>query len=162
MEEIEAMKRAFAILGKDLDRAEDVEWNPPVLKFAIERHGGVVLGGKTATVQRYEYNAETGELEQTNEFNEGKRLLEERSPSFTEDMARDLAEKIIGALRTGESHEGIKTLKNGTRKITFQSLFKRDYKQTRLARLKRLKAALDEIMPNWRDNRWPSQNHESS
>jgi hypothetical protein len=36
---------------KLLGRIEDVAWNPPLLTFTIERHGGTVMGSTRATLQ---------------------------------------------------------------------------------------------------------------
>ena len=36
--------------------AEDLSWNPPVLSFAIERHGAIVLGSKRADIHKWTIN----------------------------------------------------------------------------------------------------------
>jgi hypothetical protein len=38
---------------KLLGRMERVEWNPPILSFNIERHGGTVLGSSRAELQQW-------------------------------------------------------------------------------------------------------------
>jgi hypothetical protein len=40
-------------------RMEDVVWNPPLLAFAIERHGAVVNGSVYAEVQHWSVNVDT-------------------------------------------------------------------------------------------------------
>ena len=35
------------------DRMEDISWDPPLLSFTIERHGGTVLGSTRAELQRW-------------------------------------------------------------------------------------------------------------
>ena len=39
-----------------LDRLEDLSWNPPVLSFTIERHGGTVLGSTRAELHEWTVN----------------------------------------------------------------------------------------------------------
>lgn len=46
--------------GRGNLRAEDTRWDPPVLKFQIERHGGLVLGSTRGEIQRWEINVSEG------------------------------------------------------------------------------------------------------
>ena len=41
-------------------RMEEVRWNPPVLTFVIERHGGTVLGSSRGELQYWEVDTERG------------------------------------------------------------------------------------------------------
>ena len=41
---------------KLIGRMEAVEWNPPLLTFVIERHGGTVMGSTRAELQHWEVN----------------------------------------------------------------------------------------------------------
>src|SRR5258705_4980446 len=43
------------------NRMESAVWNPPVLKFNIERHGSTVNGSVFAGVQHWSVNVATGE-----------------------------------------------------------------------------------------------------
>jgi len=43
---------------KLLGRMEDVAWNPPLLTFIIERHGGTVMGSTRATLQEWTVDVE--------------------------------------------------------------------------------------------------------
>ena len=45
--------------GYKLDRMEDVSWDPPVLSFTIERHGGTVLGSTRGELQCWSVDVET-------------------------------------------------------------------------------------------------------
>src|SRR5438876_3187016 len=38
---------------KVLDRLEEIEWEPPLLSFKIERHGGTCLGSSRAEMQSW-------------------------------------------------------------------------------------------------------------
>jgi hypothetical protein len=42
---------------------EDLEWNPPMLSFIIERHGAMVLGSTRAENQRWEIDMNKMEAE---------------------------------------------------------------------------------------------------
>ncbi len=42
-----------------LDRMEQIRWNPPLLSFDIERHGGTVKGSVYAEIQTWNINVET-------------------------------------------------------------------------------------------------------
>jgi hypothetical protein len=42
-----------------LKRAEDFQWDPPVLSFTMERHGATMLGSTRAELQRWELNLKT-------------------------------------------------------------------------------------------------------
>jgi len=44
-------------------RAEDLCWDPPILKFSIERHGGLVLGSTRAELQTWAIDVTTGRAE---------------------------------------------------------------------------------------------------
>jgi hypothetical protein len=41
-------------------RSENLIWQPPFLRFTIERHGGTVLGSTRAALHRWEVNVESG------------------------------------------------------------------------------------------------------
>ena len=42
------------------DRMEDVNWNPPLLAFQIEQHGGTVQGSSRAELQQWTIDVVTG------------------------------------------------------------------------------------------------------
>jgi hypothetical protein len=43
-----------------LNRLEDLSWNPPLLSFTIERHGGTVLGSTRAELHKWTVNVTLG------------------------------------------------------------------------------------------------------
>ena len=49
-----------------LERAEELSWDPPILSFTIERHGGTVQGSSRAELHRWSINLQeaTGSCEQ--------------------------------------------------------------------------------------------------
>jgi hypothetical protein len=46
--------------GSKLLRAEDLRWDPPYLRFTLERHGSTVHGSTTASLHKWAFNTETG------------------------------------------------------------------------------------------------------
>ncbi|MGA2621986.1 MAG: hypothetical protein ABSF26_30665 [Thermoguttaceae bacterium] len=42
-----------------LRRMERVAWNPPILKFVVERHGGTMMGSSRAELQQWTVNLDT-------------------------------------------------------------------------------------------------------
>jgi len=62
-----------------LDRAEEFQWDPPLLSFTMERHGASVLGSTRAELQRWELNLETWTA---NCLPSGHRQLQPASPKF--------------------------------------------------------------------------------
>lgn len=55
-----------SMAARKLHRAERLRWNPPILHFAIERHGAVVAGGSTrAELQQWDINITEGTVELT-------------------------------------------------------------------------------------------------
>ena len=81
---------------KLLDRMEDAQWNPPILRFIVERHGGTVCESTRAELQHWEVNldSETAEITKT-----GYRQLEPMAPRIS---VKGLAEKIAQAILNGD------------------------------------------------------------
>ena len=74
-------------------RMEDVTWNPPVLKFVVERHGGTTLGSTRAELQHWEVNLDTGTAEITKT---GHRQLEPMVPRISiKGMAEEIAQAVL-------------------------------------------------------------------
>jgi hypothetical protein len=60
-------------------RAEDLQWNPPILSLTIERHGARVLGSTRGELHTWRLNLET----RTAQFDRGRyRQLEPPSPKL--------------------------------------------------------------------------------
>jgi hypothetical protein len=84
---------------KLLGRMEVVAWNPPILSFAIERHGGTVMGSTRAEVQHWEVDLEekTATLAKT-----GHRQLR---PMAKRISIKPLLERILNAIRLGKEDD---------------------------------------------------------
>jgi hypothetical protein len=87
--------------GKLLGRMEDVTWNPPILSFEIERHGGTVMGSTRAELQHWEVDIQnaTCSLVKT-----GHRQL---SPMAKRILIKPLVEEIVNALLCRSEDERI-------------------------------------------------------
>jgi hypothetical protein len=81
---------------------ESVVWNPPKLKFTIERHGGTVNGSSRAELQHWCLDLETvtATLEKV-----GQRQLSPMRPCL--DVV-PLAETIANLAANGQQHEWLK------------------------------------------------------
>jgi hypothetical protein len=76
-------------------RMEDVTWNPPVLKFVVERHGGTMLGSTRAKLQHWEVNLDAGTAEITKT---GHRQLEPMAPRISiKGIADEIAQAILNS-----------------------------------------------------------------
>ena len=51
---------AEGMRAQKLDRIEELHWDPPLLRFAIERHGGTAIGSTRAECQEWTVNVEEG------------------------------------------------------------------------------------------------------
>lgn len=82
-------------------RTESLEWRPPDLTFAIERHGGTVLGSTRAALHRWRVNVELGTA--TTDTS-GFRQLSRPAPKL--DVA-PLSAKIVRAIVGGNKHPAL-------------------------------------------------------
>ena len=92
---------------KLIGRMEHVEWNPPVLTFVIERHGGTVLGSTRAELQRWtvDLDRKTATCERA-----GHRQLSPMAKRVdVGSIADEVANKIVG----GESDDRLTWLEMG-------------------------------------------------
>ena len=111
-------------------RMENVKWEPPILSFDVERHGGLALGSVYAEVYSYRYNAQTGGLD----FDRpGRRLIGTKDKPWTKADAKALANELIARY---ERRERVKL----SELAPFQT-----NKETRAGRVRRLRAALKEL-----------------
>src|SRR5262249_33655693 len=84
---------------KLLNRMEDVTWTPPRLNFAVERHGGTVMGSSRAELQHWEVDLEnrTAMLAKT-----GHRQLRQTAQRI---YVKPLVERVLTAFRNGSENE---------------------------------------------------------
>lgn len=123
-------------------RTEDLSWNPPMLSFEIERHGGTVNGSTRAEMQRWcvDVAAHTAEIVSTR-----KRQLHAMAKRVN---AKAPAALIAEAILNDHEHEMLKRYPDGRVKVLISALFPHgdDFKQTVAGRRKRFRAALEVLI----------------
>jgi hypothetical protein len=82
--------------NKLLKRMAMVAWKPPILSFAIERHGGTVLGSTRAELQHWEVNVEN---KMAMLVKSGHRQL---LPMAKRIYVKPLVKELLHAIRTGK------------------------------------------------------------
>lgn len=71
----------------------EIEWNPPLLEFRIERHPGA-----WDRVQRWRYDFNSNEARRVSEW------TPPQNPSYTKEQVRKDAKQIVNAMLQGEPH----------------------------------------------------------
>ena len=132
-------------------RIEKVVWNPPILSFDIERHGGTVLGSTRAERHRWEVNI----AERTaNCQNVGYKQLQPMSPRVN---VAPIAEEIVRLIRDRQQDERLQWNDDGSVRIQIAKVLLRGslVKQTLDGRRKRFRAKVDELLStaNWKSVR---------
>jgi putative transcriptional regulator len=128
-------------------RMEKVTWQPPVLAFTIERHGGVVRGSSRAELQ--EWSVDTT-LQTASCTNTGHRQLYPMQPRFkVEPVVEDLMESI----RSRKDDARLKWHADGSVQIMMNKIIPEHSaaKETVAGRRKRLANAL---APRLADEGW--------
>lgn len=87
---------------KLLNRMEDVRWEPPILSFQIERHGGTVLGSTRAEIQHWSVDVEQKTVALVKS---GRRQLRPRAKPF---LMKAVIAEVITAIRDGKSDDRIR------------------------------------------------------
>lgn len=132
---------------KLLGRIEGLAWEPPILKFTIERHGGTVLGSSRAELHDWEVDVKRG----TACLSKIRyRQLRKRQPAVDVDP---IAEELVQAILQHTDDDRICWLKSGDAKISMGKVFPSNdaAKQTVAGRRKRLRLRLEELLraPGW-------------
>jgi hypothetical protein len=125
---------------KLIGRMEKVEWNPPVLRFVIERHGGTVLGSTRTELQRWTVNLkrQTATCERT-----GHRQL---SPMANRVDVRFIAEEVASKIVAGQADDRLSWTGDGRVRVEVGKIFpeRSGYMQTVQGRRRRFREALIE------------------
>ena len=125
---------------KLLGRMEDVVWNPPLLTFTIERHGGTVMGSTRATVQEWTVDVE----KKTVACVEARhRQLHPNQPRLD---VGSIAEEIVAQIVNRQQDHRLKWYADGRVQVVVGKVLPEGSaaKQTLAARRKRLRAAVRE------------------
>jgi len=126
--------------GKLYGRMETVVWDPPVLHFAIERHGGTVKGSTRAEVQHWavDVEAKTAVLNKV-----GHRQLTPMQPRLdVKRLAKDIAAQIVGR----RADDRLQWYKDGRVRVLTSKILPESAKRTREGRRKRFHEALGEFL----------------
>lgn len=128
-------------------RAENLQWDPPVLSFIVERHGGLVMGSTRAELQKW--NVDFEKMQATYDPEGGYRQIFPRSPRW---KAEPVAEEIAKLIQERREDPRLQWLKNGKVRILTSKIVPGGYKQTLQDRKKRFFKALDEKLSpfGWR------------
>jgi hypothetical protein len=92
-------------------RMERISWDPPVLSFTLERHGGTVLGSSRAELQRWEVNVETRSATCSTGSH---RQLTPMQPKLT---VKPQAEEVVGLILEGRQDDRLKWHAGGSVRI---------------------------------------------
>lgn len=127
---------------KLLRRTFSMEWEPPVLRFKIERHGAIVAGGSGyAEIQSWavDVDEESARITGTK-----RRRVRPMQPALdTDALAAELAEKIVSRSEDDRLRWSSRT---GRVQIRMAEALPRAVKRTTEGRRKRLNAALKELL----------------
>ncbi len=125
-------------------RMESIDWQPPLLTFVIERHGGTVCGSTRAELQHWEVDVErmTATIVKT-----GQRQI---APMARPVSVTPLAQEIAGAIIQGQSDQRLRWLGNDDVHVVTSRVFPTTSgcKRTVEGRHKRLAAQVEEILAN--------------
>lgn len=117
-------------------RAQNFCWNPPILSFGIERHGGTALGSSRAERQRWEIDTESGEARWEVI---GYRQVRPRQRPWD---ARAAADEIADAILAGRDDERLQRLPDGRVKVLTGSIVPPGPRETTEGRRRRFNLAL--------------------
>src|SRR5262249_3805180 len=104
---------------KLIGRMEQVQWNPPVLTFVVERHGGTVLGSTRAQLQRWSIDVDrsTATCERA-----GHRPL---SPMAERIDIAPIADEVAGLIIGGVIDDRLRWLCDGRVRVEMGRIFSR-------------------------------------
>jgi hypothetical protein len=123
---------------------ENVKWNPPILSFIIERHGGTVMGSSRAERQSWSIDiiqkkAYSGTV--------GYRQIYKRQPNLNVEL---LVKEVFKLINEGTKDDRLKWNKDGSVRILIGKINELSkssaVKQTMLGRRKRFMTSMDELM----------------
>jgi hypothetical protein len=120
-------------------RMEKIAWNPPILSFQIERHGGTVNGSVYAEMQQWDVDCEKG-VANYDKFSSHRRQVAAKSPPL---KVAPIAKEIADVIRRGVADDRVKWLSSSEAKVLISEVIP-DWaaKQTVSGRRKRFYNAL--------------------
>jgi hypothetical protein len=133
---------------KLIGRMEEVKWNPPILRFVIERHGGTVMGSGYAKLQSWAVDLEKELATLVDDY--GRRWLggSRNTPLKVGPIAAEIAELI----KTGKQDPRLKWKSTDEARISISKVIPDNCpNQTLVGRRRRFKKALQESL---REHGW--------
>jgi len=121
-------------------RAEKLNWEPPVLKFILERHGATVNGSSRADLHHWEVNVQTG---YATIRRIGKRQLEPMSRPLN---VGPIAEKVADAIVNHQKNDWLVWKRVSFVQVRISLIIPETNLQTTTARRKRFRKALTEML----------------
>lgn len=145
----EGAMAAYKLLNRKM---ETVAWQPPILSFVIERHGGTVMGSSRAELQHWEVDVKkkTKTL-----FGLGRRQL---TPMEKRLNVKPLADEITKLILAHTEDDRLRWCEDGRVKVLLSKIGDlapgSAVNQTLAGRRKRFKAALRERLgAGWKEER---------
>ena len=136
--------KAYKLSG----RIEQPTWQPPLLSFKIERHGGTVQGSSRAKMQQWTVDTT---LKTSRVAEAGYRQLTPRQSNWTKAAATKAAQEVAELINHHSEDELVTWLKNGGVRVVISKTVPGDAAaQTVSGRRKRFWKCLDELLgPSW-------------
>jgi len=136
---------------KLIGRTENVFWDPPILRFSIERHGGYVQGSTRAEIQKWEVNID----QQSAEFVKSNyRQIKRMQPRLD---IKKLASEIADLITNKERDERLKWIDEKSVRVLIGNIIPSDsaIKQTVEGRRKRFRQELNKLLKeqDWKEVR---------
>lgn len=120
-------------------RMESLTWNPPILSFQIERHGGTANGSVYAEMQQWEIECEKG-IANYDKFKSHRRQVAAKSSPL---KVEPIAKEIGNIIRCGKTDDRLKWLSSSEAKVLISEIIPNNCcQQTLSGRRKRFYAAL--------------------
>ena len=121
-----------------LNRMENVSWDPPILTFNIERHGGTVLGSTRAEIHQWDVNVE--EMTAVCLTSRYRQVQPGQVPLNVKSLANNIAQLISDR----KEDDRLKWRADGSVKVSIGRLIPDfGHKQTVQGRRKRFRQALE-------------------
>lgn len=128
-----------------LDRLDEVEWQPPILRFVVERHGGTVMGSTRAEMQGWLVNLD--QMTATSNVT-GHRQLAAMAPPVRKAEREKLAQEIVDLILAATNDERLKWRDESTVHVVLKNIpqISGKYKQTQQGRHRRFREDLIPIL----------------
>lgn len=127
---------------KLMGRMEQVRWQPPVLSFRIERHGGTVHGSTRAEMQHWQVDLDRKTAEVVGA---GRRQLTRMSKAVD---VRPIAEEIAERVLAGDEDDRLRRSADGSVRLIAARVFPdgSGFKQTLAGRRMRLCGEVEKLL----------------